>query len=69
MYSQYTVNPILKYIIIFVLTFMFLNSININKDKILIIIIFTLILNITSDVLIVDNYDELISNQNMIYDE
>lgn len=57
---------LLKYMIIFILTFMFLNSINTITPQIIPILLFIFVSTITLDVFIFDNFIELIQKKELM---
>lgn len=68
MYVNILFNPIMKYISIFIITFMFMNNVGIPMNRILIILFFTLLLNITMDLFIFDDYIKMIKTGELLYD-
>lgn len=49
MYTEITFNPIIKYLVVFLLSYMFLNNLNVNHKLVLFIICFIVIMTITID--------------------
>lgn len=59
-------SPIIKYILIFVITFMFLNNINVPIDKILGILAFVILISIAFDIFMFTNYFKIIDKNKML---
>lgn len=60
MYTEITFNPIIKYLVIFLLSYMFLNNLSINHTQILFIVCFIMILSITVDIFEFGEYGTLL---------
>lgn len=63
--SEINFNPLIKYIIIFVLSFMYLNSIDTPYEKILPITLFIIVLTITIDIFMFNNFIDVIMMRDM----
>lgn len=62
MYTEILFNPLLKYIFIFILAYMFFNKINIPLKYLPLLLTFTIVSNIVFDVLMLDEYLFLLKN-------
>lgn len=61
MISAITFSPIIKYLIIFLLTFMFLNYNKVSPDQFMNLLVFIMIINIIFDILILDDFLNILS--------
>lgn len=53
-------NPIIKYVLIFVISYMYFNSINIEPKNLIPTLLFILIINVVIDTFMIENIYELI---------
>jgi hypothetical protein len=56
-------NPIIKYFTVFIIAYMFLCSININENQLIKIILFILLLSIVTDILMLDDFVNIIKQE------
>lgn len=68
MYTTLTFNPIIKYILVFIITYMFLNSINIRNEQIIPILLFTILIIVVFDIFMFSEFIQLLQ-QNQITQE
>lgn len=70
MYTTILFHPIVKYILIFIISYMYLNSIDTPIEKILPILMFTLLLSVLFDIFMFDDFIPLIQKKEFsIHDE
>ena len=58
-------SPILKYILIFIISFMYLNNLNISTSKILHILVFIILISFVLDIFMFDNYLNIITEKKL----
>ena len=56
-------HPIIKYSVIMIISFMFLNSLKLQNDILIKIIIFILAISLTMDVFMIDDYIHIMRNE------
>lgn len=70
MYTSISFSPIIKYIIISIITYMFVNSVKISSEQILQLVSFVLFISVITDMFMFDDYITILQqNQQLFYDE